>query len=88
MYWLRRAYLTCWAFALAWKPAQRWKNPDSAPLALIVSTMSMPAIVALARFDWSRICTRMMLTRFLEMTRATKMLSTVAATPIAASMGE
>ena len=54
-YWLRRAYLTAWVFAAAWYPAQRRKNPPSAPEALSVSTMLMPAMVQPTRLAWSRI---------------------------------
>lgn len=50
--------------------------------------MEMPAMVAEERFAWSRICTRVMLTRFAEISRATKMLIALDAMPTAAKSGE
>ena len=50
--------------------------------------MEMPAMVAEERFAWSRICTRVMLTRFAEITRATNTLMALDAMPMDASNGE
>ena len=57
---------TFWVFTDAWYPLHLRKNPASAPEALMVSVMLIPARVAEASLPSSRICTRVRFTRLAE----------------------
>ena len=61
------------------------KNPFSAPLALIVSTMRIPFMVMPASLPLSRCCTRMMLTLLEERTKELIMLTAMQLTPTSVS---
>ena len=74
------------AFTLAWYPAHFSKKPFSAPLALMVSIISMPATVVPASLPASRICTRVIFMRFFEIMPERTRFASTDASPISVSI--
>ena len=75
------------SFTDACSPDQLRKYPFSAPLALIVSTMRMPFMVIPLSLPLSRCCTRVILTRRLEMIRLMQRFSAMLTSPISVRSG-